>query len=161
MEPEFEDLDAMIIAAMRHAGKHLPTTTDSTWEKFIVWASPKRVLGRRDDVRGVGILWDDPRLFSPDQRRYDVAVPILAEDVEKIEPPVFLLVTMPGTYMKFRHMGPYSDISESYDKAMNDVMGMNGLDLLAAPMLEMYRNSPTEVPEDELVTDIYFPVIRS
>ncbi len=160
-EPTFAELDAMVIAAMRHQGRHMPHLTDATWEKFIVWASPKRLLGRRDDVRGVGLVWDDPRTFPPQDRRYDVGVPILPEDVEKIEPPVFLLVTLPGEYLKVTHEGPYDQVPATYDEAMDVVMPQHGLDMLAAPIIEVYRNSPAEVLDEELRTDIYIPVIRS
>lgn len=157
---EFEELDPIIIAAIRHRGDHLPEKTSATWEELILWASPLRLLGRDFNIRGIGLLWDDPRQFTPDRRRYDVGIPIDAEDAEIVMPPAFVLVTMPGEYMKFRHMGPYDKIHETYREALGVSMQVEELELISAPIIEIYRNSPSEVDEDDLATDIYFPVIQ-
>src|SRR5689334_18642 len=142
---ELEYLDAIIVAALRHHGAHTPDETASSWEDLILWASPRRLLGRRFDVRGVGILWDDPRQFLPEDRRYDVAIPIDAEDSSEVEEPTFLLVLNPGEYLKVTHEGAYDEISRTYDQAFDVTMKIENLELTAAPIIELYRNSPSEV----------------
>lgn len=54
------------------------------------------------------------------------------------------------------HTGPYSDCEGAYAKAM-DFIGKNGL-TVAGPFREIYMNSPDEVPESELLTEIQVPV---
>jgi DNA gyrase inhibitor GyrI len=155
-----EYLKQIRLVAMRHQGAHDPVRTDQTWQDLIVWASPRRLLGRDLGIRGVGILWDDPRAFSMHERRYDVGVPIDAEDAGLVEAPAFSLVTMPGRYLRFTHMGAYDEIMRTYDEAFSTELRWGGYDLLAAPILEIYRNSPSEVAAEDLHTDIYFPVLK-
>lgn len=149
----------MLLAAMRHDGPHLPESTDHTWERLILWASPRRLLGRDSLVRGVGLLWDDPRALEPEERRYDAAIPVTAEDVARVDRPAIVLLTMPGRYLKVRHIGPYDQLHETYRSALGTTMRAAGGELAAAPMLEVYRNSPSETPSDQLVTDLYVPIV--
>ena len=159
-EAVYEELDPIVIATIRHAGSHDPRFTDDAWDQLILWASPRRLLGRRSDVRGVGLLWDDPRLFPVEDRRYDVGVPVDAEDAAVVEAPAFITVTSPGKYLKATHHGGYETIGRTYDDVLGNTMRYEGLELVAAPMIELYRNSPAEVSEDDLVTDIYLPVVK-
>ncbi|MCW2950090.1 MAG: transcriptional regulator [Thermoleophilia bacterium] len=153
-------LNAIRVAAFRHAGPHDPRLTDATWQQLIVWASPRRLLGRTPEARGIGLLWDDPRNFGPRERRYDVGVPIDVEDVENVEAPGFVVVTAPGRYLSVRHTAGYESILDTYDQVMAGPLRYDGWTLLAQPIIEVYRNSPSEVPESELHTDIYFPVAK-
>src|SRR5687768_622997 len=107
MPMQFAALEPLVVAAVRHRGSHDPRMTDATWEQLILWASPRRLLGRSLEIKGVGLLWDDPRTVSADERRYDVAIPIDPEDAESVETPARVLITMPGEYVMQRHHGPY------------------------------------------------------
>ena len=153
-------LNAIRVAAFRHPGAHDPRLTDATWQELIVWASPRRLLGRTPDARGIGLLWDDPRQFGPRERRYDVGVPIDAPDVDAIESPGFVVVTAPGRYLKATHEGGYDEILATYDEVIDGPLRYDGWTLLAQPIIEIYRNSPSEVPQADLRTDIYFPVAK-
>ena len=160
MAVSYQHLAPIIVASMRHRGPHVPAATNATWEELILWASPRRLLGRRPDLRGVGLLWDDPRQWPADQRRYDVGVPVDPIDSQIIEAPAFLTLTLPGTYGVVRHTGPYSEIPAVIEHALTVDMPMTGHELVAAPILELYRNSPADFLESELVTDICIPVTK-
>ena len=153
-------LHAIWVAAIRHRGPHDPAHTDATWGELIVWASPRRLLGRSMDARGVGLLWDDPRHVEARDRRYDVGVPIDPQDAENVTPPGFVLVTAPGRYLAATHEGNYDRLLDTYEKVIDGPLRYDGWTLLAQPIIEVYRNSPSEVDEDELRTDIYFPVAK-
>jgi len=153
-------LNAIWVATLRHRGSHDPGLTDATWQDLILWASPKGLLGRSADMRGIGLLWDDPRQFGARDRRYDVGVPITPEDAAGIEPPGFVIVTAPGRYLCATHEGSYDRILDTYEEVVSGPLRFDGWTLLAQPIVEVYRNSPSEVDEDELRTDIYFPVAK-
>ena len=153
-------LNAIWVAAHRHRGAHDPSITDATWQELIVWASPRRLLGRSEDARGVGLLWDDPRQFGANDRRYDVGVPIHPSDVERIDDPGFVVVTSPGRYLCATHIGPYETILDTYEAVIDGPLRFDGWTLLAQPIVEVYRDSPSEVAGDELTTDVYFPVAK-
>lgn len=153
-------LHAIWIAAIRHRGPHDPALTDATWQELIVWASPRRLLGRSLEANGVGLLWDDPRQVEPRERRYDVGVPIDPQDVESVTAPGFVLVTAPGRYLRATHEGSYDRILSTYEQVVNGPLRYDGWTLLAQPIIEVYRNSPSEVAEEDLRADLYFPVAK-
>lgn len=160
MSVELEQLEPLVVACIRHRGAHDPAHTGSTWEDLILWASPRRLLGRRSDIRGVGMLWDDPRQWMPEDRRYDVGIPIDPEDSADVDMPAFVSVTMPGSYLKVSHQGAYDLIPSAITKTLEVTMSIEEYELVAAPILELYRNSPAEVSESDLLTDIYVPVAQ-
>ncbi len=55
------------------------------------------------------------------------------------------------------HTGPYSECEGAYSKAM-DYIGKNKLSV-AGPFREIYMNSPQEVPESRLLTEIQVPIV--
>ncbi|MBC7643884.1 MAG: GyrI-like domain-containing protein [Thermoleophilia bacterium] len=160
MAISYQHLAPIIVASMRHRGAHIPEATNATWEELILWASPRKLLGRRVDLRGVGLLWDDPRQWPADQRRYDVGVPVNPVDSELIEAPAFLTLTLPGTYGVIRYTGPYSEIPKVVEQALTIHLPLTGHELVAAPILELYRNSPADFAESDLITDICIPVTK-
>ncbi len=159
-EISYETLDSFAVAAVRHKGKHDYRITGATWEELILWASPRRLLGRMFDVNGIGVLWDDPRYFGDEDRHYDAGIPIDVEDAAEVEDPAHLLFTLPGEYLKVRHQGPYDEILGVYEMIFNVALRYESVRIGAAPFLEFYRNSPAEVAVEDLVTDIYLPVSR-
>ncbi|MGI6154030.1 MAG: MerR family transcriptional regulator [Christensenellaceae bacterium] len=61
-----------------------------------------------------------------------------------------------GTCAMAIHMGGYSNLGETYS-AIAEWIDKNGY-RIAAPPYERYLNSPGEVPEEKLMTEIYFPI---
>ena len=55
--------------------------------------------------------------------------------------------------------GPYGEAASAY-VAMFEYAAKNGYQIIG-PITESYLNSPEEVPESELLTEIMFPVIKT
>jgi AraC family transcriptional regulator len=69
--------------------------------------------------------------------------------------------TIPGgRFAVTTHPGSYETLGETYTRFCGEWLPQSGLELLAAPALEFYRNSPQETPPEELLTDIYMPLAR-
>lgn len=88
-------------------------------------------------------------------------------DPEKIDAEVGAIVpqknefsrTVPGaTCAMITHLGAYGNLGESYAAIVKWIED-NGYRIVGEPY-EKYLNSPHEVPEDELVTELYFPVAK-
>jgi effector-binding domain-containing protein len=62
-----------------------------------------------------------------------------------------------GKVVSELHTGPYAKLSETYEKVMASIQ-RDGLKV-APWMYESYLNSPEEVPESELKTEICFPLV--
>jgi len=56
------------------------------------------------------------------------------------------------------HLGAYANLGETYAAIVKWIED-NGYRIINIPY-EKYLNSPHEVPEEELVTEIYFPVAK-
>ena len=62
------------------------------------------------------------------------------------------------TVLAAMHKGPYTDVGPVIH-AVADYAVKNGYDIVG-PVTEVYLNSPMEVPENELLTEVQFPVIK-
>ncbi len=54
------------------------------------------------------------------------------------------------------HKGSYDDIGESYAEIANWIQ--EGGHRIVGPTREVYHNSPAEVADDDLLTEIFFPI---
>jgi len=62
-----------------------------------------------------------------------------------------------GQAFQVRHIGSYSHLGNAWSAA-NQIVRHKKLKQKSCGTLEIYRNGPGEVPEPELVTDIYLPL---
>ena len=97
-----------------------------------------------------------PAEVAPEDMQYEMGVPFLGEASEagkvkiKIMPAQQVLSTL--------HKGPYNEVGSVYEILMNKVIE-DGYQMTGAP-LEIYFNSPIEVPETDLLTEVQFPVVK-
>lgn len=63
-----------------------------------------------------------------------------------------------GRYAICRHDGPYSGLAATYGWLLGDWMHASGEEYAGGTMFEIYQNTPDDVPEDRLITDIYLPL---
>jgi effector-binding domain-containing protein len=62
-----------------------------------------------------------------------------------------------GQAFQVRHIGSYSHLGNAWSAA-NQIVRHKKLKQKSCGTFEIYRNGPGEVPEPELVTDIYLPL---
>ena len=63
-----------------------------------------------------------------------------------------------GQYARTVHVGPYEQLPSVWPRLMTEGLPATGHRLRAGPNFEIYRNTPDEVPTEELVTELYVPV---
>lgn len=89
---------------------------------------------------------------------FDVALPIVApsDDFDVGDGDIKLGSTYAGEALKAIHKGPYAKLGETYAKVMPymDAQKLKS----SGPPWEVYINDPQTTPEEELVTEIYFPL---
>jgi effector-binding domain-containing protein len=99
-------------------------------------------------------IYPNPEKVAPKEMEYEAGVPIVGEVREegririKKVPAQQVLATI--------HKGPYKEIEPVY-KALMEYIMKNGYEVVGAPM-EIYLNNPGEVSENELLTEVQFPV---
>ena len=65
----------------------------------------------------------------------------------------------PGRFAVFRHVGPYTTLWQTWQAVYRDWVPRSGIALRDAPPYERYENDPTQVPPEQLITDIYVPIV--
>ena len=97
-----------------------------------------------------------PAEVAPEDMQYEMGVPFLGEASEagKVK-----IKNMPAQQvLSTLHKGPYNEVGSVYEILMNKVID-EGYQMTGAP-LEIYFNSPMEVPETELLTEVQFPIVK-
>ncbi|WP_409200746.1 GyrI-like domain-containing protein [Methanobrevibacter sp. DSM 116169] len=85
---------------------------------------------------------------------YDFGIPI-EEEVEGTDE--FKFIRIPEqTVLSIKHIGNYDNIDETMIK-LSDYLTENNLELIDAPRY-IYHNSPDDVNEEDLITEIQYPL---
>jgi effector-binding domain-containing protein len=109
------------------------------------------------------IYYTSIKTTTPDEMIYDMGIEVDEDTeltghvhgaVDKIE-----VVELLSHHVLYKiHKGSYNTLGNSYKK-LADYSIENNYDIIGSPK-EIYYNNPFEVEEDELLTEIQFPVIK-
>jgi AraC family transcriptional regulator len=146
---ELKNVDAMQAACIFHKGP--VEEMGELIPQVLEW-----VMERGLDISGApfAVYYSDPQEIARDEWEYEVGVPFSGEaqgeDAVQIKkwPAQQVLVAV--------HKGSYQEIPPVYMGLMEYVV-KEGYHLVGAPM-EFYLNSPAEVDESDLLTEVWFPV---
>lgn len=105
-----------------------------------------------------GAPWSTYTEMTEDHITFDLSFPTLESEAEKTEgnPDVSYRVEPAVKAAKAIHKGPYEGIAESYQR-LAEAIEARGLKP-GGPMFESYLNSPGEVADEDLLTEIYQPL---
>lgn len=91
--------------------------------------------------------------YDPDKMTFRAGFVVSSEDLAKAGDVVKGTTTPAGEVLHFRHQGSYDTLRNDYELMMKHIADI-GREMVA-PTWEVYLNSPDQVPEAELVTDVY------
>jgi AraC family transcriptional regulator len=63
-----------------------------------------------------------------------------------------------GPYATVTHVGPYAQLGDVWSRLLREWLPARGRRLGPAPSHEIYRNTPVDVPPEQLVTELYLPL---
>jgi AraC family transcriptional regulator len=141
------------IAFVRHTGPY--GQAGQAWERIFAWAGPRRLVGR--GARILGVVHDDPEVTPPDKVRYDAGIVVDAAFRPEGE---IGIQEVGGEYAVCEHRGPYETLGDTYIRLCGEWLPESGRELHSGPAVEVYRNSPREVERDDLLTDVYLPLVE-
>lgn len=149
MKLEKKNIESQKVGYIKHIGN--VKDMGMIMDKLMTWVNKNNIT-----VVGVPftIYYTDPRMVNPDEMVYDMLIPI-SNDIEGDEE-VKIKTIPPCTVISTVHKGPYTTLPEAY-KAIWDYILENKYEMSGMP-LERYLNNPQDVPEDELLTEIQFPI---
>lgn len=140
------------VAFVRHTGPY--AEVGHAWGRLFAWAGPRRLVDRT--TRILGIVHDDPEVTPPDKVRYDAGIVVSAGFRPEGEIGV---QEVGGEYAVCEHRGAYETIGDTYARLCGEWVPGTGRELHSGPAIEVYRNSPREVGRDDLLTDLYLPLV--
>lgn len=103
-----------------------------------------------------GIYFNSPQEVKEEDLMYEIAIPFAGEAEEgrrvkiKIIPEQLVISTV--------YKGPYSECGMALG-TLAQYAYKNGYEIVGPPM-EIYLSDPNETPENELVTEVNFPVVK-
>ncbi|KLK89049.1 MerR family transcriptional regulator [Methanoculleus sediminis] len=153
-EPVIKDIPAVRALSLRERGVYQEAIPRMIGELF-GYVCPEG--GRQPAARIAG-----PIMFICHDEEYretdadiEVAIPITGS--VNLEGTAAGVVTLPGgRFVSVLHTGPYPGVGKAYERLFG-YMGERRL-ALAGPSRELYLNDPAEVPEEDLLTEVQFPV---
>ena len=153
MNVDIKEMPELRVAAVRHVGPY--NLISQAFERLgsIV---EHRGLFNPPDTMMVGIYHDDPDSTPPDQLRSDAGLVapggmVLPEGLTEQRIPA-------GRYASTVHIGPYEQLGDAWVRFFGEWLPSSGHRLGPGVSFEIYRNTPGEVPKEQLRTEIYIPI---
>lgn len=144
------------VAVLEHRGD--PALVYDSVQRFIDWRKTSG-LSPVHSSRHFGIAYDDPAATPPAQFRFDLGGSVTAP-VPANPQGVMNKVIPAGRCAVVRHRGSRDDdsLGRSIYPLYRDWLPASGEELRDFPLFFEYLNLIPEVPEHELLTDIYLPL---
>lgn len=156
IEVRIETLPAVEVAYRRGIGPY-GESAPRAWRQLWAWVDAKGLDGRVAGAYGFGL--DDVRRTPPEARRYDACVAIEGGAAADDEAGIGVKTLPGGRYAIHTYVGPYAGIGEAFvDFLMAWLPASGETPEPTRPFLEIYVNSPSEVPESERVTELCVPI---
>ena len=152
MEVKVERFEPITVASVRHVGPY--DQCEAAWMKLMAHPEIQKRMG--PDMTCIGICYDDPDITGSDKIRMDACIAV--DDGFTPENGVEKQEVKGGEYAVVIHKGPYSGLHDAYRRFFGTWLPESGREAEASPSLEIYRNSPQDTPESELLTEIRIPL---
>ncbi|SDX36042.1 GyrI-like small molecule binding domain-containing protein [Roseicitreum antarcticum] len=104
----------------------------------------------------IGVFFDDPDMGEEAVLRSRACMPV-GNDVV-IDEPLAEATLKGGHYARLNYTGPYAAMRDAYRWLLGTWLPASGHEPGDAPIFEAYLNDPSQVPQNELRTDIYLPL---
>ncbi len=106
----------------------------------------------------LAIYYDDPETTPQDRLRSDAAISV--SEHTALPPELAEQRIVAGTYARTVHRGPYDTLGDTWARFMGEWLPASGRRVGPGVSYEIYRNNPTNTPKEQLVTELYVPVIN-
>jgi AraC family transcriptional regulator len=154
MEVKIEEFGETRVALLAHRGA--PALLNDSVLKFIEWRKASG-LSPKQSCRTFGIAYDDPATVEPELFRFDICGEVTSE-VPPNPQGVVNAVIPGGRCAVVRHAGSLEQVGASIYPLYREWLPESGEELRDFPLFFHYLNLFPDVPEHELVTDIYLPL---
>ncbi len=142
------------VAVLEHRGA--PGLLNDSIQRFIEWRKSSR-LSPVKTSNTYGLAYDDPKTAEPDAFRFDICGEVY-QDVPDNPQGVITKEIPGGRCALIRHVGSHNHMDGKIHALYGEWLPDSGEELRDFPCFFHYLNFFPEVPESELITDIYLPL---
>lgn len=152
MNVQIEARPELRVATVRHVGPY--NRISSAFARLGEIAGASGLIGAASEM--LAIYHDDPETTPEGELRSDAALVVrpdalLPESLGEQRLPA-------GPYARTVHVGPYEQLGDAWGRLMGEWLPSSGHRVGEGSSYEIYRNTPAEVPPEELVTELYVPL---
>jgi AraC family transcriptional regulator len=153
MDVEIKQMPELRVATLRHVGPY--NRISRAFERLHQIAGKQQLFG--PDSAMLAIFHDDPETTPPSELRSDAGLVVSAN---ASIPGELAEQRLPaGRYARTVHRGPYEQLGDSWSRFMGEWLRTSGQRMVEKGLAyELYRNTPADVPKDELITELYLPL---
>lgn len=148
MNIEVKEIPARRAVCVSHSGPYY--MIGAAFGRIAQWVKSTGTEARE----GVGIYYDDPSVVPPDQLRSH-AGQLVNIDFATDDPAVEVVDLPGGLFAVATHMGPYDGLMNAWTELYTQWMPTSGYEFGLAAAHEIYVNDCSEVPPEEVRTDLY------
>ncbi|GHV68936.1 hypothetical protein FACS1894199_16930 [Bacteroidia bacterium] len=132
---------------------------DGSWDRLCNYASTHGLLPENEEDMGYwGICYDDTDFTDADKCRFYACLNIKTFVKLNLTDEIKCMSLPAQWYAVYRHIGAYNDLEAFYKAILQNIP--SGYQLGEGRILERYLNSPRDVNEAELVTEVLLPIIK-
>ena len=155
---EIEFLDDFDFLFLEYRGIHNDTAAiKTTWKQLLAYAWNKHLLS--DDAIIMTEIIDDNEISDSINFRLNLAV-LLDRPLTFVPEGLFMTKKHKRQkYVKFIHQGTHESCEDTYNEIYAFWMVDVPLEFADLPTLEFYLNDEEDTPPEELLTEIYIPVL--
>lgn len=125
------------------------------WATIMAYSAEQKVDMK--DTEYLTIYYDDPDVTEPDKQRADVC--FVPKQQLKGTNELSVKQIEGGKYAIYLYKGTYQKLGIVYDTIYGKYIPEGGYQLDARPMFERYLNDPQETNPEDLLTEIYVPIL--
>lgn len=150
---ELRQVPALQLAGIAHRGPYM-----QVGRAFEVAFTRMAAQGlARPDMRWMAVYYDDPFAVPEAQLRSRAGMSLPPDRVS--QPPLEPFTLGGGVCAVLRHQGPYSTMRSAYQWLYGHWLVQSGYAAADSPVFEEYLNNPRATPPEQLLTDIYLPLV--
>lgn len=156
MDVEIKQVDEQRVAAVRHRGPY--NQINEAFEKLGKIAGPAGLFSD-PAVKMVGLYYDDPETTPAEQLRSDAG--LVVSKTTKLPNGLAEQRIPAGEYASTLYVGPYEGLPDVWARFMGEWLPSSGYRVADDGLsYELYLNDPTQVPKEQLRTEVRAAVVR-
>jgi AraC family transcriptional regulator len=152
MDVEIKTLPERRLATVSHIGPY--NRISEAFARLGELAAKNGLFGPETEM--LALYHDDPETTPASELRSDAAVTL--SDGVKVPNEMGEIRLSAGRYACMTHMGPYEQLGDAWARLMGEWLPQSGYRMGEGMSYELYRNTPADVPKEELRTELYIPL---